>query len=418
MAALASVEDQIRAVVGADHVRPTQPHETVRGVTARFIAEPGSDEETAAILRPANDAGLVVIPRGGGTKLDWGNPPTRADLILSLRRLDKVVQHAWADMTVTVQAGCTVSRLQDALAQHGQRLAVDPLWPGRATIGGILATNDSGALRLRYGALRDLIIGVTVALADGTLAASGGRVVKNVAGYDLSKLMTGALGTLGVIAQATFRVHPLPHATRTLSFTVASFNQMQRSFDAIQDSTLAHAALQARLGSDAAPVVDVLLEGTEEGIAAQEAGVRQLANDANLFTHDPSAWSAREGLWAGDDCAIVKLSVLPSDLARAMQHVADLASSQDIKVQAVMQATGLGLLRLDGHAPALREVLREVRERAERSGGSLVVLRQPHGVEQLETWGDAGDALAPMRALRRQLDPRGTLNPGRFVGGI
>ena len=150
-----------------------------------------------------------MIPRGGGTKLGWANSPARAGLILSTARLTEVIEHAWADLTVSVGAGCTVQRLQEALAQHGQRLALDPLWPEKATVGGVLSTNDSGALRLRFGALRDLIIGVTVALPDGTLASSGGKVVKNVAGYDLPKLVTGALGTLGVITRAVFRLHPL-----------------------------------------------------------------------------------------------------------------------------------------------------------------------------------------------------------------
>src|SRR5437763_1191827 len=172
------------------------------------VVEPGSVDEVATLLRDASRDGLAVIPRGGGTKLDWGRPPRRADLVLSTVRLDRVLEHAWGDMTATVEAGCTVARLQHALAEHGQRLACDPLWPERATIGGILAASDNGPLRARFGALRDLIIGVTLVLADGTVAKSGGKVVKNVAGYDLPKLATGSFGTLAVITQAVFRLHP------------------------------------------------------------------------------------------------------------------------------------------------------------------------------------------------------------------
>src|SRR6185369_5523401 len=190
--------------------------------------EPQSGEEAAEILRCANEDGASVIPRGGGTKSDWGNPPRRTDVMLSTANLNRVIEHAWADLTVTVEAGCTIAELQRTLAQHGQRLAVDPLWPERATIGGILSTNDSGALRLAFGALRDLIIGVTLALADGTIASSGGRVVKNVAGYDLPKLATGSLGTLGVITRAVFRLHPLPRNTRTLTIAVKDGSEMQR----------------------------------------------------------------------------------------------------------------------------------------------------------------------------------------------
>src|SRR5207245_6008560 len=155
------------------------------------LVEPGSVDEVATLLRDASRDGLAVIPRGGGTKLDWGRPPRRADLVLSTVRLDRVLEHAWGDMTATVEAGCTVARLQHALAEHGQRLACGPLWPEGANISGILAASDNGPLRARCGALRDLIIGVTLVLADGTVAKSGGKVVKNVAGYDLPKLAAG-----------------------------------------------------------------------------------------------------------------------------------------------------------------------------------------------------------------------------------
>src|SRR6266852_18850 len=200
------------------------------------LIEPATPQELAAELKRANDAGLALAPRGGGTKCDWGNPPARCDAIVSTACLNRVIEHAWADLTVTVEAGCTLANLQATLAEHGQRLAVDALWPERATIGGILSTNDTGALRLSFGGLRDLIIGATVALADGTLAVSGGKVVKNVAGYDLQKLVTGALGTLGVITQAVFRLHPLPRHSRTLTIAPPTLDEAQRILLAIQSS--------------------------------------------------------------------------------------------------------------------------------------------------------------------------------------
>src|SRR5437763_5900290 len=173
------------------------------------VVEPGSVEEMATLLRDASRDGLAVLPRGGGTKLDWGQPPRPVDLVLSTTRLDRVMEHAWADMTATVEAGCTVARLQHTLAEHGQRLACDPLWPERATIGGILATNDTGPLRARFGGLRDLIIGGPLVLPDGTVARSGGKVVKNVAGYDLPKLAIGSFGKLEVLTMAVFRLHDI-----------------------------------------------------------------------------------------------------------------------------------------------------------------------------------------------------------------
>jgi glycolate oxidase FAD binding subunit len=413
--AAAALDDHIRGIVGDAHVQPTDPDDAVAGVLPQRVIEPGTEQELAAVLRCANDRGLAVIPRGGGTKLGWGNPPSRVDLVLSTTRLNRLIQHAWADLTVTVQAGCTVALLQAALAQHGQRLAVDALWPERATIGGILATNDSGALRLRFGALRDLVIGATVALPDGTLAASGGRVVKNVAGYDLPKLMTGALGTLGVITQATFRLHPQPHATRTLTLRTENIDAMQELLLAVQDSTLGHSALQIRMAGDAAQAADVLLEGTEAGLTAQEARIRGMVT---VSEGHAEAWSAGQGLWSEPGGAIAKLAILPAEVAKIATTIRGIAGSSGASWRAVIQATGIGWLRLDGAESALPTVLAELRGAVEAGGGSLVVLRQPPRPERIEAWGDPGDALPLMRAMKLQLDPKGTLSPGRFVGGI
>ena len=349
--------------------------------------EPADERETAEILRSANQTGQAVIPTGGGTKLDWGNPPRKADVLLSMRRQNRVIEHAWADLTVTVEAGCTIAELQRTLAEHGQRLAIDPLWPERATIGGVLSTNDSGALRLGYGSLRDLIIGITLVLADGTIAKSGGKVVKNVAGYDLPKLATGGLGTLGVITRAVFRLHPLPRNTRTLTITTSDAAESQRIVLAILGAQLAPAAVQARNGN-----VDILLEGTLDGIAAQESAI---AKFGAVREGSPAAWNAREELWA--DMPIVKFTTLPSRIAAASAFFS----------RFVIQATGIGYAQFDGDLEALRKTM-------EQDGGSLVIL----GRSEIDAWGSPGDALPLMRAVKEQFDPKGTLNPGRFVGGI
>src|ERR1700741_646662 len=218
MITASTIEEKLRAIGGIEYFRAASVSDAVMGVQPQFVVEPASEQELAAVLSCANGAEIGVIPRGGATKLTWGNPPKPAGLILSTARLNRILEHAWADLTVTVEAGCTLQALQEKLAKHGQRLALDGLWPEHATIGGALSTNDSGALRLRFGALRDLIIGVTIALPDGTLASSGGKVVKNGAGYDLPKLATGALGTLGVITRANFRLHPLPRKIHWFPF--------------------------------------------------------------------------------------------------------------------------------------------------------------------------------------------------------
>src|SRR5216683_403902 len=243
-------EADVREIVTAKYVRTAGASDAVAGVQPRFAVEPGSEQELAKVLKLANVAGLGVTPRGGGTKLEWGNRPAQADVILSTARLHRVIEHAWADLTVSAEAGCTIAKLQETLAKHGQRLALDALWPELATVGGVLSTNDSGALRLRFGSLRDLVIGVTLALADGTVASSGGRVESQIAGYDLPKLVTGALGTLGVITRAIFRLHPLPRNTRSFSISAADAIEMQQFVHAVQNSKLAHTSLQSHFSDE------------------------------------------------------------------------------------------------------------------------------------------------------------------------
>ncbi|GAC1665973.1 MAG: FAD-binding oxidoreductase [Candidatus Acidiferrum sp.] len=410
----------LRSVIGAEYVRAASARDAISGLQPKIIAAPGTEEELANVLRLANEAGLAVAPRGGGTKMNWGNPPARADMILSTERLDKIVEHVWADLTVTVEAGCAIQKLQNALAQHGQRLAVDALWPTQATVGGILSCNDSGALRLRFGGLRDLIIGVTLALPDGTLAKSGGKVVKNVAGYDLPKLATGALGTLGVITRAVFRLHPLPKTVRSLSISCADAQEAQAIVLRIQSSKLAHTALQASFTANRKPRVDILFEATEEGIAAQDEKLRALVAPAEGAECAAAVWNARQELWNFTDAestAVGKVSVLPSTLTATINGIAKTVEERGIGWAAVMQATGLGWLSLQGKPEALHDALVALRSLV-GGEGSLMVVHRPAEMAPLDAWGDAGDALPLMRAVKEQLDAQNTLNPGRFVGGI
>ncbi len=408
-------------MVGNENVHTTTAADAVGGLQPKLVIEPRTETELTEVLWLSNEAGLAVIPRGGGTKLGWGNFPVRADLILSTARMSEIIEHAWADLTVSVKAGCTIQRLQETLAQHGQRLALDPLWPEKATIGGVLSANDSGALRLRFGALRDLIIGVTIALPDGTLASSGGKVVKNVAGYDLPKLVTGGLGTLGVITRAVFRLHPLPRNTRSFSISTARAEEAQKLVLAIQDSKLAHTSLQSHFSNEGTPVSDILFEGTEAGLAAQETQLRKLCGSASVREATTAIWNAREELWRfsdADTTAIAKISILPTDLARTTGEVERAAQLHQLRWRALVYATGIGWVRLEGKPAALKDALQLLRDKLESNSGSLVALHRPAKMPAFETWGDAGDALPLMKAVKQQLDPKNTLNPGRFVGGI
>jgi glycolate oxidase FAD binding subunit len=420
---IAAFESAARTMVGAENVRAATNEDRVAGVQPQLVVSPRDEKQLAQVLRAANEANLAVIPRGGGTKLDWGNPPQRAAVILSTARLNAIIEHAHSDLTITVEAGCTLEQLAEMLAKQNQRLALDGLWPSAATVGGILSTNDSGALRLRFGSLRDLVIGITLALPDGTLAKSGGKVVKNVAGYDLPKLVTGALGTLGVITQATFRLHPTPKESRTVSCIAHDARDAQRLALAIQDSKLAHSALQIRFAESMQPQIDVLFEATEAGCAAQAEQLRQLLARTRLIESGPATWNARQILYseatenpAGS--AIAKASVLPVQIADTCEALATIAGANRVHFETVLCAIGIGTICLVGSPSDISTTLKNLRGKIETLGGSLVIAHRPDSMPEIDAWGNAGDAIELMRAVKRQFDPKSTLNPGRFVGGI
>ena len=411
------IKERLATAVGSQNLRTATAGDSVCGVPPQFVAEPENEEQLASLLSCADDTGVAVVPRGRGTKLDWGNPPKRADVILSTARLDRVLEHAWADLTVTVQSGCTVQALQNTLVQHGQRLACDCLWPERATIGGLLSTNDSGALRLRFGALRDLIIGVTLALPDGTLASSGGKVVKNVAGYDLQKLMTGSFGTLGIITQATFRLYPLPRVTRTFTVTFTDAESANQLALKLFDSQIAYTGIQLRAENQQFHI-DLRLEGTAEGLDAQVRQLKILA--PSLGETGGTVWRAREELFADGSSTVLKITLLPSQLSWSCNLIVSSCDAQDIQWSYVVQACGIGLLKLTTtNENTLSGLIQSLRAAMESQGGSLVVLRlSPALRSKIDSWGAAPDSLPLMRRVKERFDPAGILNPGRFVGGI
>jgi glycolate oxidase FAD binding subunit len=402
---------ELEAAVPMTKVRPPSGDEAIEGVMPSRVVEALSTDDVARVLDWATRAGAVVVPRGGGTKMTWGNLPAAADLVLSTRRMDQVLEHPWQDMTVTVQAGCTISTLQRKLAEHGQRFALDALWPDEATVGGVLATNDNGALRVRFGGLRDLIIGATVVLPDGTIAKSGGKVVKNVAGYDLQKLMTGALGTLGVITEAIFRTYPVSKQTRTLTFHAPDVPFANELLLRVLDSTLVPTGVQIRSDAEANTWFDIRFEGIAPGVDAQVEKLHTMT-DLSAADAQDDVWQARENLWSGERAPICKISVLPAEMA----EVAALVRTAAPGAHFVLQSTGIVTARLDG--ASLDQVL-HLRAAVEKLGGSLVVLECPtEWKSNLDVWGSGGDALPLMIKVKQQFDPAGTLNRGRFIGRI
>jgi glycolate oxidase FAD binding subunit len=400
----------IAAIVGEAHVRPATAADAIDGIQPQWIVEPASADEIARILRAANDGKLTVIARGGGTKLDWRNPLRSAELLISTLRLGQLIEHADGDMTATVQAGCRVSALNQFLAQRGQRLAVDSLWPDRATIGGILATNESaGRLRAAFGSLRDHLIGITVTLTDGTLARSGGKVVKNVAGYDLPKLFTGSLGTLGVIIEATFRLYPTPRAARMLRFTIDLAEGLSRLAGCPSVTT----AVQFDVGDQTPSSISVLAEGFPETIEKKVSRVIA-AMGAKTERLDRTVWLLRERLFDDADACVCAISLLST---RWPQVIARITAIAGRGWHVVGQAFGAGLLSLRPTPSA--ELITTLRRELTQLGASLTVLRCATSLKRhLDVWPNVGDALPLMRRVKEQFDPNGILAPGSFVGGI
>jgi glycolate oxidase FAD binding subunit len=394
----------LRGGTAADAVDGTMP--------ARVVA-PATTEQASGVLAWANEHGLRVVARGGGSKLGWSNLPGRIDLLVSLERFQKIVDHAWQDMTVTVEAGVTIAALQTVLAKQKQCLAIDPLWPERSTVGGVTATNDSGALRLRFGSMRDLILGVTVVLADGTVARSGGRVVKNVAGYDLPKLFTGSFGTLGILTEVTLRTHPLAHSVESLSLGFDDVAAANRYMLGVADTTLVPTGMQLRITNRERPFVDLRFEGLDEGIRAQVQQATQLAATATIVEATEDVWKQRESLWHGEKSGVVaKVSVLPSAIGDCVQAIREHSSH----CQLVAQSLGIGLVRVQ--VEDLKSLI-SLRSGIGRLGGTMTVLHAPlEWKKSIDVFGETNSAYPLMVRVKQRFDPKGILSPGRFLGGI
>ena len=358
--------------------------EYVRGLDGAVAVAPGNTEEIAAVLRLAQENHLAVVERGGGTKQGWGYPVTPG-LVLEMHRLNTLREHTWQDMTCTVEAGCTWAALQAGLAQHGQFVAVDPLWPDRATVGGIVATND-WALRQRYGGLRDLVIGMTIVLADGTIAHTGGKVVKNVAGYDLHKLMIGAFGTLGVVTSVNFRLHSIPRCQQSFTVSATSVEPVGRVMLAMLHAQLSTVAIQLRGRADGFDL-DIQLASLPEVLTTQGNALELLARGEGLGLRAAAdeVWNARQRQLTGD--VVCKGTMLPSEIARFAERVRGLGG------ESVTQAGGI----MTASFPASAAVqLRQLRRELEEAGGSLMILKQP-AESKLDCWGTLPDSLPLMR---------------------
>jgi glycolate oxidase FAD binding subunit len=383
--------------------RPGTAEDAVQGVIPAQVAAPATVPEASEVMRVAAEHGLAVVPRGAGTRLDHGVPPRRCDLLIDTRRLDRVIEHAAGDLVVKVEAGLPMGRLAEVLRAEGQRLALDAPRP-EATVGGTLATATAGPLRLGYGTPRDLLIGVTMVRADGVVAKAGGKVVKNVAGYDLGKLLTGSHGTLGLIVEAAFRLHPVPEASAYVTVEVTGIDRAHEAVRAVRHSVLVPSAIEVDAPPGGPITIAVLVEGVADGVTARAGDTAGLLGPGAGVSETPPPW------WGGDPDGeiLIRLATEPARLPDVLR----LLAGRRVRGSA---GNGVWLLALPGTAePAeVAEVLDTV-----RTLGHAVVRTAPERVrERLDVWGPV-PALGLMRRVKDQFDPEHRLSPGRFAGGI
>jgi glycolate oxidase FAD binding subunit len=398
-------------------VRDPTPADHVDGVAPGLVVRPADTGQVSEVLRAAAAHQLSVVPRGRGTKMSWGLPPRSAQLLLDLSALDQVLDHAAGDLIVATQAGARLSDVQEVVGQGGQRLALDETVPG-SSIGGTIAANTSGPRRVATGTARDLLIGITVVRADGVVAKAGGRVVKNVAGYDLGKLMIGSAGTLAVITDATFRLHPVPVAHRWVTIEVHSPREAQEVVQSVLHAQAVPSAIEVDW-VDGRGAVSVLLEGREEGVAGRTDTVRRLLGESSSESGDAPAGGAAYpwdlGATGDQRATALKLTFVLSGLADVLTAAAEAGAvvrgSAGTGVVYAALPPGTGAETVSTSLDLLRRICAQ-------HGGTVVVVDAPAAVKAgVDVWG-AVPALDLMRRVKDQFDPDQRLAPGRFVGDI
>ena len=418
MLGTSALDDLAEAVDG--HAREATGTDAVAGVPARWVAEPASTEQAAALVRTAARLGLTVVPRGRGTALSWGAPPRSADLVVSTERLDRVVEHNPGDLVCVVEAGTTLDSVNGHVGEHGQQLALDQPLPG-ATVGGTVSTTRSGPRRVLYGTPRDQVLGVTMVRADGTVARAGSKVVKNVAGYDVAKLLGGAYGTLGLICSLVVRLHPLPRAHMWLKAWYTDPQAAAAAASMVAGSQVAPSAVEIRRTVSAAGAdVFVLLEGTRAGIDARSRQTLDLLGGATETSDLDTGDGERLGVLpvtAAD--TLVKVAVPLTAVGSVLRTVQAAESRYGVPCH-LQGSAGAGVLyvvvRGEADPQAVARTITDVRAAARE--GSAVALQAPAPVRGLvDAWGPVA-GLDLMRRVKDEFDPEHRFAPGRFVGGI
>ena len=433
--------DELKHIVGESGILREAEIATYAfdGHVPKVVVLPASVQEIQDVLRFAAKEDLSVMPAGAGTKLGIGNLPEKLDIVLATTRLHGVVEYEPADLTVTVEAGIRLAALQSVLAQHRQYLALDPPYADQCTLGGIVATNASGSLRMRYGAARNQVLGLRVVHANGTVVKSGGKVVKNVAGYDLNKLYIGAFGTLGIITEVTLKLSPIPAYEAILT---AGFQDVQSTIDTglkivssqilpMFVNLLINIETGVATGADK-PTLVVGFGGDSETVAWQLARCQGIMEQNGVLGVTISEGESRVHLQetirefpvANRDTenVIIKVNLKRTDIAEFAAQVIDTSWARDVQVMALL---GSGILYLSIPVTSetdfrmLANTLTRLRQSATEVCGNLIVETAPPELKQhIDVWGPVGDTLGLMQQVKDRFDAGGLLNPGRFVSGI
>ena len=440
-AAMNAIVKTLEPIVGAsgicdwENLKPSSQEQIAQtSVSKNFspsMVYPNTVAELSQVMNQCYSNGWRVIPCGRGSKLGWGGVAKEAELILSTERLNRVVEHAVGDLTVTAEAGVKFSDLQELLTQSSQFLPLEPAYPQEATLGGIIATADSGSWRQRYGGVRDLLLGISFVRSDGKIAKAGGRVVKNVAGYDLMKLFTGSYGSLGILTEVTFRVYPLPETANTVVLTgeaeaigSASKTLLTSALTPTAVDLLSTGLVKA-LGIGQGMGLMIRFQSVAKAVQEQSSRIlavgQQLGLTGTLYTEaeELNLWqSLPKQIWEPPSATAItcKIGVLPTGAANTLVKLDNLTSSTGLGV--IHAGSGLGQLRFDSEEVESRTIV-EMRNYCQNQKGFLTVLEAPTAVkQQLDVWGYNGNGLQLMRQLKQQFDPKNILSPHRFVGDI
>lgn len=421
---LTSILSTENAVISWENLTPTQKQNLQRSIDSKShpscVVYPHSQAELAAVITTANSHQWRVLTWGSGSKINWGGLAENIDIIVSTEHINQLIEHAVGDLTVTVEAGMKFAQIQEILAKSGQTLALDPAAPELATIGGIVATADTGSLRQRYGGVRDQLLGITFIRADGEIAKAGGRVVKNVAGYDLMKLFTGAYGTLGIISQVTFRVYPIPESSGTVILTgkPEAISQAARTLHGSELTPTQADLLSNKLltNLDLGTGIGLIARFQSISESVQEQSKRLLLIGEKLGLQGVIYSGNQEiDLWQQlpkqiydhltESTITCKIGVLPTAAVEILNYM---------EVGLIHISSGLGLVRLEKE-----EQILPLRSLCQANSGFLSVLSAPvEFKKRFDVWGYNGNGLAVMRGIKEQFDGNFILSPGRFVGGI